>query len=159
MDHHQTWCIKLDNVCWHNLSATFNNQPDLIKHFRVMALIYCALCVFNIIRWIIIKLGGNVCWLNPLAKFNNQPDPMKFSGVMTLELTQILNMSTLSAPKLKTVFIVCGYNILPKFVNQLIASNIQIIQIDSRHLLSYYMPISLVYYYTGVFCDIWTLLF
>ena len=45
---------------------------------------------------------------------------------------------------------VCGYNILPKFVNQLIASSIQI---DSRHLLSYYMPISLVYYYTGVFCD------
>ena len=34
------WCIKLnDNVCWHNLSATFNNQPDLIKHFGVMALI------------------------------------------------------------------------------------------------------------------------
>ena len=54
---------------------------------------------------------------------------------------------------------VCGYNILPKFVNQLIALSIQIIQIDSRHLLSYYMPISLVYYYTGVFCDIWTLLF
>jgi len=46
---------------------------------------------------------------------------------------------------------VCGYNILPKFVNQLIASSIQIIQIYSRHLLSYYMPISLVYYYTGVF--------
>jgi len=49
---------------------------------------------------------------------------------------------------------VCGYNILPEFVNQLIASSIQIIQIDSRHLLSYYMPISLLYYYTGVFCDI-----
>ena len=57
------------------------------------------------------------------------------------------------------VFTVCGYNILLKFVNQLIASSIQIIQIDSRHLLSYYMPNSLVYYYTGVFCDIWTLLF
>ena len=83
---------------------------------------------------------------------------MKFSGVMTLELTQILNMSTLSAPKLKTVFIVCGYNNLPKFVNQLIASSIQIIQIDSRHLISYYRPIPLVYYYTGEFCDIWTLL-
>jgi len=55
-------------------------------------------------------------------------------------------------------FIVCGYDISPKFVNQLIASNIHIIQIDSRHLLSYYMPIPLVYYYTGVFCDIWTLL-
>jgi len=61
--------------------------------------------------------------------------------------------------KTRTVFIVCGYNILPKFVNQLIASSIQIIQIDSRHLLSYYMPILLVYYYMGVFCDIWTLLF
>jgi len=48
---------------------------------------------------------------------------------------------------------------LPKFVNQLIASSIQIIQIDSRHLLSYYMPISLVYYYTGVLCDIWPLLY
>ena len=34
MDHHQTWCIKLsDNVCKHNLSTTFNNQPDLMKHF------------------------------------------------------------------------------------------------------------------------------
>ena len=54
---------------------------------------------------------------------------------------------------------VCGYNILPKFVNQLITWSIQIIQIDGRHLLSYYMPISLVYYYTGVFCDIWTLFF
>ena len=54
---------------------------------------------------------------------------------------------------------VCGYNILPNFVNQLIASSIQIIQIDSRHLLSYFMPISLVYYYTGIFCDIWKLLF
>ena len=64
------------------------------------------------------------------------------------------NMGTCAA-----VFTVCGYNILPKFVNQLIALRIQIIQIDSRHLLSYYMPISLVYYYTGVFCDIWTLLF
>ena len=40
---------------------------------------------------------------------------------------------------------VCGYHILPKFVNRQIASSIQIIQIDSRHLLSYYMPISLVY--------------
>jgi len=38
--------------------------------------------------------------------------------------------------------IVCGYNILPKFVNQLIASSIQIIQIDSRHVLSYYMAMS-----------------
>ena len=53
---------------------------------------------------------------------------------------------------------VFGYNILPKLVNQLIASSIQIIQIDIRHLVSYYMPISLVYYYMGVFCDIWTLL-
>ena len=53
---------------------------------------------------------------------------------------------------------VCGYNVLPKFVNQLIASSTQIIQIDSRHLLFYYRPISLVYYYTGVFCDIWVLL-
>jgi len=25
-------------------------------------------------------------------------------------------------------------------------------------MLSYYMPISLVYGYTGVFCDIWTIL-
>ena len=41
------------------------------------------------------------------------------------------------------------------FVNQLIASSIHIIQIDSKHMLSYHMPISLVYYYTGVFCDIW----
>ena len=111
-------------------------------------------CFFNIFQWIIIKLGGNVCWLNPLAKFNNQPDPMKFSGVMALELTQNLVRSLT-----QIVFIVCGYNILPKFVNQLIASSIQITQIDSRHLLSYYMPILLVYYYTGVFCDIWTLLF
>ena len=40
MDHHQTLCIKLsDNVCWHNLSTTFNNQPYLMKHFGVMALI------------------------------------------------------------------------------------------------------------------------
>ena len=65
------------------------------------------------------------------AKFDNQPDPITH---------------------------VCGYDILPKYVNQLIASSIQIIQIDSRHLFSYYMPISLVYY-SGLFCDIWTLLF
>ena len=40
IDHHQTWCMKLsDNVCWHYFSTTFNNQPDLMKHFGVMALI------------------------------------------------------------------------------------------------------------------------
>ena len=95
--------------------------------------------------------------LNPLAKFNNQPDPMKFSGVMALELNfKIFNLVRLIT---QIVFIVCGYNILPKFIKQIIASSIQIIQIDSRHLLSYYMAISLVYYYTGVFYDIWTLLF
>ena len=106
----------------------------------------------TIFQWIIIKLGGSVCWLNPLAKFNNQPYPMKFSGVMALEVTLILTMSTFSAQIItQIVFIVCGYNILPKFVNQLIASSKQIIQIDSRHLLSYYMPISLVYYYTEYF--------
>ena len=94
--------------------------------------------------------------LNPLAKFNNQPDPMKFSGVMALELNfKIFNLVRLIT---QIVFIVRGYNILPKFVNCLITSSIQIIQIDSRHLLSYYMPISLVYYYAGIFCDIWTLL-
>ena len=65
---------------------------------------------------------------------------------MTFELTQNLKISTLST---QIVFIVRGYNILPKFVNQLIASSIQIIQIDS--LRSYYMPMSLVYYYTGYF--------
>jgi len=32
---------------------------------------------------------------------------------------------------------VCGYNILPKFVNQLIASSLQIIQIDSRHYFAF----------------------
>jgi len=120
---------------------------------------WCILLFFNTFQWIIIKLGGNVCWLNPLAKFNNQPDLMKFSGVMALELTQILNISTFNISITHIVFIVCGYNILPKFVNQLIASRIQIIQIDSRHLFSSYMPISFVYYYMGVFCDIWTLLF
>jgi len=76
-----------------------------------------------------------------LAKFNNQPDPTKFSGVksnLVRSITQI-------------VFIVRWYNILAKFINQPIASSIQIIQIDSRHLLSYYMPISLVYYYTAYF--------
>jgi len=30
---------QTDNVFWHYLSTTFNNQPDLIKHFGVMALI------------------------------------------------------------------------------------------------------------------------
>ena len=39
MDHHQTWCIKLsDNVCKHNLSTTFNNQPDLMKHLELWPL-------------------------------------------------------------------------------------------------------------------------
>ena len=93
--------IKLsDNVCWYNLSATFNNQPDLMKHrnygpyLAEIAQINIVHCVFNIFQWIIIQLDGNVCWLNPLAKFNNQPDPIKFSGVMALELTRILNIST-----------------------------------------------------------------
>ena len=54
---------------------------------------------------------------------------------------------------------VSGYNILPKFVNQLITLSIQVIQIDNRHLLSSYMPISLVYFYTGIFCDMDTLVF
>ena len=78
------------------------------------------------------------------AKFDNQPDPMKHFGVMALELAKINLVRSIT----QIVFIICGYNILPKFVNQLIASSIQI---DSRHLLSYYMPILLVYYYTGIF--------
>ena len=33
MDYHQTWCIKLSDIlCWQNLSSTFTNQPDLMKH-------------------------------------------------------------------------------------------------------------------------------
>jgi len=27
-----------ENVCWQNISANFDNQPDPIKHFGVMAL-------------------------------------------------------------------------------------------------------------------------
>ena len=27
-----------ENVCWQNISAKFDNQPDPIKHFGVMAL-------------------------------------------------------------------------------------------------------------------------
>jgi len=54
---------------------------------------------------------------------------MKFSGVMALKL-KTFNIVCSITQKL----IVCGYNILPKFVNQLIASSIQIIQIDSRHV-------------------------
>ena len=65
---------------------------------------------------------------------------------MALELTQIKIKINLVRLITQIVFIVRGYNILPKFVNCLITSSIQIIQIDSRHLLSYYMPISLVYY-------------
>ena len=89
-------------------------------------------CFLNIFLWIIIKLGGNVCWLNPLAMFNKQPDSMKFSGVMALELTQILKSSTLSLKNSDKFSLFVGI-----ISCQLIASSIQIIQIDSRHLLSY----------------------
>ena len=108
-------------------------------------------CFFNIFQWIIIKLGGNVCWLNPLAKFNNQPDPMKFSGVMVLELTQI---STLSAQNLKQFTLFVGIISCPSLLTNLLPQAYRLFS-----LLSYYMPISHVYYYTGVFYDIWTLLF
>ena len=78
-------------------------------------------------QWLIIKLGGNVCWHNLLAKFNNPPDPMKDFGVMALELAKIAKIN-----------LVCTVTSI--FFN---GSS----------------SISLVNYYTGVFCDIWTLLF
>ena len=72
MDHHQTWCIKLsDNVCWHNLLATFDNQPDLMKHFGVYNGPYLAEIVqinivdFYIFQWIIILMAmfvGLIPW-------------------------------------------------------------------------------------------------
>ena len=81
-------------------------------------------------------------------------DPMSYGPLVNSKFKNF----NLVRSKTQNSFHFCCYNILPKFVNQLIASSIQIIQIDSRHLLSYYKPISLVYYYMGVFCDIWTLL-
>ena len=43
--------IKLcGNVCWQNISAKFDNQPDPMKHFGVMVLelakLACPLCNF-----------------------------------------------------------------------------------------------------------------
>ena len=113
------------------------------------------------IQWIIIKRCDIDCWHTLLMKFNNQPYNLKHFGVMALELPKIVKIKQMSFNNhthiywiiIKLYDNVCGYNILPKFVNQLIASSIPIIQIDSRHLLSYYMQIS-----TVVFCDIWTLL-
>ena len=43
--------IKLcENVCWHNLLAKFNNQPDAIKHFGVMALELTKIAKINLVR-------------------------------------------------------------------------------------------------------------
>ena len=85
---------------------------------------------------------------------------MKFSGVMALELTQIKKINIVCSIT-QIVFIVRGNNILPKFVNQLIASSIQIVQIDSRHLLSYYICICQFHLCTTIqaFFVTWTLLF
>ena len=81
--------IKLcENVWWQYISAKFDNQPDPMKHFGVMALELAKIAKINRVRsvtwiffqWIIIKLYDIVCWHNLLAKFNNQPDPWKDFG-------------------------------------------------------------------------------
>ena len=142
------------NVCWQNVSAKLDNQPDLMKHFGVMALELAKFVKINHVRsltWIFFNGSSS----NLVTLFENKPHCLKSLGIMALDLSKTVQIRLV----LKLYDNVCGYNILPKFVKQLIASSTQIIQIDSRHLLFYYMPISLVYYYTGVLCDIWTLLF
>jgi len=53
MDHHQTWWIKLsDNICLHNLSATFNNQPDLMTHFWSYGPYLAELALINIVHFV-----------------------------------------------------------------------------------------------------------
>jgi len=43
--------IKLcENVCWQNILAKFNNQPDPIKHFGVMALELAKIAKINLVR-------------------------------------------------------------------------------------------------------------
>ena len=101
-----------------------------MKHFWVMALELgkiaknkpCPLCNLNIFQWIIITLCENVCWQNISAKFDNQPNPMKHLGVMALELAKIAKINRV-------------HSVTWIFFN---GSS----------------SISLVYYYTGVFCDI-----
>ena len=49
--------IKLcENVCWQNISAKLDNQPDPMKHFRVMALELAKFAKMNLVRsvtWIL----------------------------------------------------------------------------------------------------------
>ena len=43
--------IKLyENVCWQNISAKFDNQPDPIKHFGVMAIELSKIAKINRVR-------------------------------------------------------------------------------------------------------------
>ena len=39
-----------ENVCWQNISAKFDNQPDHIKHFGVMALELAKIAKINLVR-------------------------------------------------------------------------------------------------------------
>jgi len=49
--------IKLcENVCWQNISAKFNNQPDPMKHFGVLALELAKFAKINLVRSVQIKL-------------------------------------------------------------------------------------------------------
>ena len=96
--------------------------------------------------WLFINGSSSNC----VTLFENEPHCLKCLEIMAMIYPKLSKLSLSFRNHIFLIIIklfdnVCGYIIVPKFVNQLIASSIQIIQIDSRHLLSYYMPISLVY--------------
>ena len=151
--------IKHENVCWHNTSAKFNNQPDPMKHFGVMALELakiaknkpCPLFYLNIFQWIIIKLCGIVSWHNILAKFNNQPDPMKHFGVMALELAKLPKINLVcsvtwiffngSSSNFVTLFV--GIISWPSSITSQIPSNFVTMFESEPHCLKWIMALDL----------------
>ena len=90
-----------DIVCWQNISAKFDNQPDLIKHFGVMALELAKIAQINRVRSVtsIFFNGSSSIFVTLFvgiisqAKFNNQPDHMKHFGVMAIELAKIAQIN------------------------------------------------------------------
>ena len=102
--------IKLcENVCWQNILAKFDNQPDPIKHIGVMALELAKFAKINrvtcIFLRIIIKLCEHVCLQNISAKFDNQPYPIKHLGVMALELAKFAKINRVRVSNLVIIFV------------------------------------------------------
>ena len=84
--------IKLcENVCWQNIAAKFNNQPDLMKHFGVMALVLAKFAKISVVPSVtqMFFIGSSS---NLVTMFENEPHCLKCLGVMALDLSKTVQI-------------------------------------------------------------------